>query len=85
LQNVLPNDEILIVLSRQMNFDRGQKVAAIGCLATSAPRIALHLPSPPSTVYPYPLRGPHDPNNTSQYLAKAPVSSPILLQQHQAG
>jgi hypothetical protein len=36
IQKMLSNEEQLIVLRRQIHFDRDQKAAAIECLATSA-------------------------------------------------
>jgi hypothetical protein len=32
---MLPNEELLIVLRQQINFDRDRKAAAIDCLVTS--------------------------------------------------
>jgi len=33
---MLPNEELLMVLRRQINFDTNQKATAIDCLATCA-------------------------------------------------
>jgi hypothetical protein len=36
IQKMLPNEELLIVLRRQINCDKDHKEASIDCLATSA-------------------------------------------------